>query len=88
MLGASCNLELSEIVVTKHRNPEETEEGRASDSSKYASSSVLLTVCEDRMKTMLKVFSCLVQRGVSLTVWFDLEVGYCGHPTCETRINV
>ena len=39
MLGASCSLELSERVLTKQRNPEETEDGMASGSSKEASNS-------------------------------------------------
>ena len=42
-LGARYSLELSEWIQTKHRNPEETEEGMASDSSKEASSSGVLT---------------------------------------------
>ena len=39
MLGASCGLELSERILTKQRNPEETEDGMASGSSKEASNS-------------------------------------------------
>ena len=43
MLEASCGLELSEWVLTEHRNPEETKEGMASASPKDASSSGLST---------------------------------------------
>ena len=39
MLGASCGLELSEIVVTEQRNLEETEDVKASGSSKDVSNS-------------------------------------------------
>ena len=39
MLGASCSLELSEIVLSEQRNPEETEDIRASGSSKDVSNS-------------------------------------------------
>ena len=39
MLEATCSLELSERVQNENRNPEETEEVLASDSSKDASSS-------------------------------------------------
>ena len=42
MLEASCSLELSDIVLTKCRNVEETEEGMTSASSKDASSSAVL----------------------------------------------
>ena len=37
MLGASCSLEVSETVLTKHKKPEETEEGMATASSREAS---------------------------------------------------
>ena len=43
MQGASSGLELSEIVLAKHRNPEETEEDTTSASSKDVSSSNVLT---------------------------------------------
>ena len=39
MLGASWCLEVSEIVLTEHRNPEETEDVIASGSSKDMSNS-------------------------------------------------
>ena len=39
MLGASCSLEVSEIVQTEQRNPEETEDVMASGSSKEESNS-------------------------------------------------
>ena len=39
MLGASCGLEISEKVITKQRNPEETEDVIASGSSKNVSNS-------------------------------------------------
>ena len=39
MLKASCSLELPERVLTKSRNPEETEDVTASGSSKEASNS-------------------------------------------------
>ena len=39
MLGASCSLEVSEIVLTEWRNPEETEDVKASGSSKDVSNS-------------------------------------------------
>ena len=43
MLGASCSLEKVDWVQTEHRNPEETDEGLASASSKDASRSGVLT---------------------------------------------
>ena len=43
-------------------------------------------VYDDRIKIMLKVFNCLVQKGVIFTPWFNWEVGQCSHLTCETRI--
>ena len=43
MLEASCSLELSEWVLSKHRNPKETEEGIAIIPSKDTSSSGVLT---------------------------------------------
>ena len=39
MLGASCGLEVPEIVLTRHRNPDDTEEVTTSASSHVASSS-------------------------------------------------
>ena len=39
MLGVSCGLEVSEIVLTEWRNPKETEDIMASDSSKDVSNS-------------------------------------------------
>ena len=42
MPGASCSLEVSEIVLTKWRNPEETEDVMASGSSKDVSNSGVL----------------------------------------------
>ena len=56
MLGASCSLELSEMVLPEHRKPEETEEGKVSASSKDASSSSILT------EFMRMIFDCLVQK--------------------------
>ena len=44
MLGTSCSLEISEIVLAEHRNPEETEEGMVLTSLKDASSSSVSTV--------------------------------------------
>ena len=41
MLGASCSTELYELVFTKHKKPEETEGGMASDSKDTSSSGVL-----------------------------------------------
>ena len=56
MPGANCSLDLLEIILTKHRNPEETEDDMALASSKDTSSSgVLIRVCEDRIKTMLSL---------------------------------
>ena len=37
VLGASCGIEVSEIVLTEWRNPEEIEDVMASDSSKDVS---------------------------------------------------
>ena len=42
MLGASCSLEASEIVLIEWRNPEETEDVMASGSSKDVSNSSVL----------------------------------------------
>ena len=42
MLGASCHIEVSKMVLIKCRNPEETEDGTVSASSKDASSSGVL----------------------------------------------
>ena len=59
MLGESCSLELSEMVLAKHRHPVETEQAMASASSKDASSSGVLKVSEDRIKTILKSLQLL-----------------------------
>ena len=32
-------------------------------------------VCEDKIKTMLKVINCLIQKGIILTAWLRWEVG-------------
>ena len=60
------------MVLTEHSNPEETEEGMVSGSLNDASSAdVLKRVSEDGIKTMLRVFNCLAQKGVVLTPWFN-----------------
>ena len=46
----------------------------ASVSSKGASSSDILTVSKERIKTLLNVANSLVQKGVMLTAWFQWEV--------------
>ena len=73
MLGGCYNLELSEMVPTKHRYYEEPEESLNQD----ASSSGILTVGEDEIKTMLNVCSCLVQKRILITTWFKWEVAKC-----------
>ena len=42
MLVASCDLEVSDAILTKQRNPEETEEVMTSGSSKDMSNSAVL----------------------------------------------
>ena len=60
MPEASCSLELSEWLLTKHRNSEEMEEDMASASSRNTSSPCVLTVHDNGIKTILKVFDYLV----------------------------
>ena len=56
-LVTNHSLELSEWVLTQHRNPKDTDEGMASASSKdIFSSGVLTRVCEDRIKTILNLW--------------------------------
>ena len=56
MLGASCALEVSETVLTEWRNPEESEEGMTSGSSKDVSnSSVSMGISEDRIQALFIV---------------------------------
>ena len=43
MLGASCSLEVSEMVLTEHRNPEQMKESMASVSSKDTSTTGVST---------------------------------------------
>ena len=47
MLGANCNVELSEVVLIEHRNSDETEECMVLVSSRDASSSGVDKVIED-----------------------------------------
>ena len=47
MIGANCNLEVLEIVLTEYRKHEETKESTVSVSSKDVSSSGVSTVHED-----------------------------------------
>ena len=47
MLGASCSLKVSEMILTKHRNPDDTDKRSSSGSSNKTSSSSVLTVSED-----------------------------------------
>ena len=86
MLEASYSLELSETVLTKHRNPEYNEEGMTSASSKDAPG--VNRVCKDRIKTMLKVFNGLNQKAVVLPPWLMCEVCKWWHFACETRANM
>ena len=69
MLGASYSLELSKIVISNYRNPEETEEGMASISPKDVSCSGILTEYVRRATDKLKVFNCLVQKEVIFRAW-------------------
>ena len=62
ILGVSFSLELSEMVLTKHRNSEETGEVMTSGSSQDTPSYGVSKVSKDRIKTMLKVCNCLVQK--------------------------
>ena len=68
ILGARSSLELSKMELTKHRNPGETEDVIASGLSKEA-------WCFDGVKTMLKVFNCLVLKRTILTPCIKQEVG-------------
>ena len=75
MLGAGCSLEMSEMVLTEHKNPEE---GMASTSLKDASSSgVSMETVRMESRPNSEVFNCMVQRanGIILTPWFKWEVG-------------
>ena len=63
MLGTSCNLELSETVLTEHRHPEETEEAMVSASSKDVSSSgMAMESVRIEAIPKLEVFNGLVQK--------------------------
>ena len=64
MLGVSCSLELLEWVLTKHGNPEETDEGMALPSPKDASSS---GVSKESVRIELRPCS------KSLTAWSKKE---------------
>ena len=75
MLGASYSLEISQLVCTKQRNSEDTDEGSVSVSSKDASRSGVLTFSGNRVKKMLQVLKYLVQKGVVLTPSLKWEVG-------------
>ena len=77
MLGASCSLELSEMVLIKYTNLEQTEEGITSASSKEASSSDVATESMRIKSRPCPVFLTVVQKGVILIPWFKWEVGKC-----------
>ena len=71
ILGASCNLEFLEWVLTKDRKPKETEEGMAAASSKTTSSSGMsIESMRIESRPCSKVFGCFVLKGVILTTWF------------------
>ena len=65
-----CSLELSEWILTKHRNPKETGRGMASVSLKDTSSSGVLTEPLRLESRPCSVFDYLVYKGVILTTWF------------------
>ena len=72
MLGGSCGLEASEIVLTEQRNSEETEDVMASGLSKALSNSgVLNGISEDGIQALFKVSNSLVLKGIILTPWFQ-----------------
>ena len=75
MLGASCSLELPEWVVTKWRNPEETEDVMASDSSNEVSNSSVLSESVRMESSLVQSQKCLIQKGIILTPWFQGKVG-------------
>ena len=70
-----CSLEISEMVLTKCTNPEETEESIVSASSRMHPVLVFNGVSEDGISTTFKMFNCLVQKGVILTPWLHQDVG-------------
>ena len=63
------------MVLTKQGTLEVTEEDVTSGSSKDVSCFSVTTVGEDGIKTMLKVFNCLVQKRIICRTWFKQEVG-------------
>ena len=75
MLGASCSLELSEIHLTGHKNPEETEDvmpgGSSKDVSNFSVSleSVRMESKPDQSQLQLGL------EGIILTPWFQMKVG-------------
>ena len=76
MLGASYSLELSEKVLTEQRNPEETEDGMASGSSKESIQVWCLKgISKDGIQALFKVSHGLLQKRIILTTWFQAKVG-------------
>ena len=76
MLGASCSLETSETVLTKHMNYEGTHEGPVYASSRDACSSGVSTVSESGEMTKFSP-QPFGPKGVILTPWFKWEVVQC-----------
>ena len=75
MLGASCSLELSEILLPKHKNPRHWRRHCISLTKGCTQLRCVNSICKERMKMMPQVFKYPVQKGVILTVWFKWEVG-------------
>ena len=85
LLGATCSLDLSEWLLTKHTYPEETEEGKVSASNEASSSHV--STESERIESCPKS-EFLVQKEVILTAWFKWKVGNSWHLVSESRVNV
>ena len=66
MILASCGLEVSEIVLTGHRNPDRTNEKNTIRLPKCIKFWCLNRVSEDEIQSLFKVCHCLVQKGIIL----------------------
>ena len=73
MLGASCILDVSEMVLTKYENPDETEGGTTMLHKWFIQFWCLNGVSVDGIKTMFKVYHDLVLKGIILTPWLKWE---------------
>ena len=77
------------MLLTEHRNPDETDEGTPSGSSKWCIKLWCLNkVSEHGIQTQFKVCHCLVHKRIILTPWLKSKVDLWCHLANKTKINI